>query len=306
MTKPPPHAPSDTAPLCAPFDPQPRKPRIAIPRGACDTHAHICGPMTQFAYSERRIYTPPDAPLAAYRHMLATLGVDRAVLIQPSVYGTDNTVMLAAMAELGPARCRAVAVVEDDIADSELERMNAAGVRGVRINVVDVAEGKGVLPMAALTRLGSRVQKFGWHVEFLMHADEYPDLDHQFADFPVDIVLGHLGYMKTGKGVADKGYQAMLRLMQRGKCWVKLTGPYRISDEPLPHADTVEFARALLEAAPGRVIWGSDWPHVMVKGAMPNDGDLADLLLEWVPEALREQVLVSNPAKLYGFEAPSR
>lgn len=306
MTKPPPHAPSDTAPLCAPFDPQPRKPRIAMPRGACDTHAHICGPMTQFAYSERRIYTPPDAPLAAYRHMLATLGVDRAVLIQPSVYGTDNTVMLAAMAELGPARCRAVAVVEDDIADSELERMNAAGVRGVRINVVDVAEGKGVLPMAALTRLASRVQKLGWHVEFLMHADEYPDLDHQFADFPVDIVLGHLGYMKTGKGVADKGYQAMLRLMQRGKCWVKLTGPYRISDEPLPHADTVEFARALLEAAPGRVIWGSDWPHVMVKGAMPNDGDLADLLLEWVPEALREQVLVSNPAKLYGFAAPSR
>jgi predicted TIM-barrel fold metal-dependent hydrolase len=93
----------------------------------------------------------------------------------------------------------------------------------------------------------------------------------------------------------------MLRLMQRGKCWVKLTGPYRISNQPLPHADTVDYARALLEAAPERVVWGTDWPHVMVKGAMPNDGDLADLLLEWVPEGLREQVLVQNPARLYGF-----
>lgn len=301
MMKPPPHAPSDAAPLCAPFDPQPRKPRIAMPRGACDTHAHICGPMRQFAYSERRIYTPPDAPLAAYRHLLDTLGVERAVLVQPSVYGTDNTVMLAAMAQLGPARCRAVAVVADEIADSELEQLNDAGVRGVRINVVDVAEGKGVLPMTALTRLASRVQRFGWHVEFLMHADEYPDLDRQFADFPVDIVLGHLGYMKTDKGVVNEGYRAMLRLMQRGKCWVKLTGPYRISNQPLPHADTVDYARALLEAAPERVVWGTDWPHVMVKGAMPNDGDLADLLLEWVPEGLREQVLVQNPARLYGF-----
>ena len=303
MMKPPPHAPSDAAPLCAPFDPQPRKPRIAMPRGACDTHAHICGPMTQFPYSEHRIYTPPDAPLAAYRHLLDTLGVERAVLVQPSVYGTDNTVLLAAMRELGRARCRAVAVVADDVADAELEALNDAGVRGVRINVVDVAHGKGVLPMAALTRLATRVQKFGWHVEFLMHADEYPDLDRQFADFPVDIVLGHLGYMKTDKDIANAGYQAMLRLMRGGRCWVKLTGPYRISGQPLPHADTVEYARALLKAAPERVVWGTDWPHVMVKGAMPNDGDLADLLLEWVPEALREQVLVSNPAKLYGFEA---
>lgn len=301
MTRPPPHAPSDAAPLCAPFDPQPRKPRILMPQGACDTHAHICGPMAEYAYSERRIYTPPDAPLSAYRHMLGTLGVERAVLVQPSVYGTDNTVMLDAMAQLGPARCRGVAVVDDDIADAELERLNDAGVRGVRINVVDVAEGKGVLPMAALTRLASRVQKFGWHVEFLMHADEYPDLDRQFAAFPVDIVLGHLGYMKTDKGVANEGYQAMLRLMKRGKCWVKLTGPYRISNQPLPHGDTVDYARALLEAHPERVVWGTDWPHVMVKGAMPNDGELADLLLEWVPEGLREQVLVRNPATLYGF-----
>jgi len=299
--KPPPHAASPSAPLCAAFDSRPRKPGIVMPRGATDTHAHICGPIEEHPYSDRRVYTPPDAPLSAYRHMLTTLAVERAVLVQPSVYGSDNTVMLNAMTELGAARCRAVAVVDDDIADAELSRMHEAGVRGVRINVVDVAVGKGVLPMQALATLANRVKRFGWHVEFLMHADEFPDLDRQFGDFPVDIVLGHLGYMKTDKGLKDAGFQAMVRLMQRGKCWVKLTGPYRISTQALPHNDTNAFAHALLEAAPERVVWGTDWPHVMVKTAMPNDADLADLILEWVPEKLREQVLVANPARLYGF-----
>ncbi|MGZ8264684.1 MAG: amidohydrolase family protein [Burkholderiales bacterium] len=299
--KPPPHAPSDAAPLCAAPDTNPRKPRVAMPRDACDTHAHICGPIAQWPYSDRRVYTPPDAMLPAYRHMLATLGVERAVLIQPSVYGTDNRVMLNAMAELGD-RCRAVAVVEDNIANDEIERLHRAGVRGVRVNVVDVAEAKGVFDMAPLVRLAHRIKPYGWHVEFLMHADEFPDMNARFADFPVDIVLGHLGYMRTDKGVADPGFQALLTLMQAGKCWVKLTGPYRISSQPMPHRDTIPFALALLNAAPERVIWGTDWPHVMVKGPMPNDGDLADLLLDWVPdEALREQVLVRNPAKLYGF-----
>ncbi|MGZ8212273.1 MAG: amidohydrolase family protein [Burkholderiales bacterium] len=299
--KPPPHAPSDAAPLCAAPDTNPRKPRVAMPRDAWDTHAHICGPIAQWPYSERRVYTPPDAMPPAYRHMLATLGVERAVLIQPSVYGTDNRVMLNAMAALGD-RCRAVAVVEDDIANDEIERLHRAGVRGVRVNVVDVAEAKGVFDMAPLVRLAHRIKPYGWHVEFLMHADEFPDMNARFADFPVDIVLGHLGYMRTVKRVAHPGFQALLTLMQAGKCWVKLTGPYRISSQPMPHRDTIPLALALLNAAPERVIWGTDWPHVMVKSPMPNDGDLADLLLDWVPdEALREQVLVRNPAKLYGF-----
>lgn len=272
-----------------------------MPPHACDTHAHICGPIERYPYAERRIYTPPDAPLAAYRRMLQTLGVERAVLVQPSVYGTDNTVMLAAMAGLGE-RCRAVAVVDDNITDAELARLHEAGVRGVRVNVVDVAESKGVIPMAPLVRIAERIKRYGWHVEFLMHADEFPDLDRQFSDFPVDIVLGHLGYMRTDKGLTQPGFQALMRLAQRGKCWVKLTGPYRISTEALPHRDTIDYAHALVKAAPERIVWGTDWPHVMVKTPMPNDGDLADLLLDWVPDdKLRKQVLVDNPAKLYGF-----
>lgn len=301
MTESPPHAASPEAPLCAAPDAHPRKPRVQMPSNACDAHAHICGPIARAPYSERRVYTPPDALLPAYRHMLDTLGVQRMVLIQPSVYGSDNGVMLDAMRDIGQS-ARGVAVVDDDVPDAELKRLHEAGVRGVRINVVDVAEDKGVIPMAALAALANRIKPFGWHVELLMHADEFPDLDRVFADFPVDIVLGHLGYMKTDKGLEQPGFQALLRLMKRGTAWVKLTGPYRISTRTLPHADTVPFAHALIAAAPERVIWGTDWPHVMVKGAMPNDGDLADLLLEWVPDAgVREQVLVTNPAQLYGF-----
>ncbi|MES2562962.1 MAG: amidohydrolase family protein [Pseudomonadota bacterium] len=302
MTPPLPHAPCAQAPLCAAPDAHPRKPCLQMPTLACDTHAHICGPIAKAPYSERRVYTPPDALLPAYRHMLNTLGVQRMVLIQPSVYGSDNTVMLAAMREIGTA-ARGVAVVDDDVSDAELNRLHIAGIRGVRVNVVDVAEGKGVLQMAPLITLARRIQPFGWHMEFLMHADEFPDLDRVFADFPVDIVLGHLGYMKTDQGIEHAGFQALLRLMQHGRAWVKLTGPYRISTQVLPHTDTVPYAHALLAAAPHHVLWGTDWPHVMVKGAMPNDGDLADLLLQWAADAnVREQVLVANPARLYGFD----
>ena len=288
-------------PLCAGPDPAPRRPQVRLPPLACDCHAHIAGPKSVYPYSPRRIYTPPDALLPAYLGMLGTLGVERAVLIQPSVYGTDNRAMLDAMAKAGD-RFRGVAVVDDAVTDAEFEKMHAAGVRGVRINVVDVAEGKGVIPMATLKRLAVRIKPLGWHVEFLMHADEFPDLDAQFADFPVDIVLGHLGYMRTDKGLGAPGFQALLRLMRTGRCWAKLTGPYRISVNAMPYSDVTPFAHALIDAAPERVIWGTDWPHVMVKSAMPNDGALCDLLLDWVPdETIRRKVLVDNPAKLYDF-----
>ena len=290
------------APPCAPPDFLPHKPKITLPKLACDTHAHILGPIAQYAYSPARVYTPPDCLLDDYRAMLGALGVDRAVLVQPSVYGSDNTVMLGAMKAAGHA-FRGVAVVDDDIADAELARLNTAGVRGVRVNIVDVKDRKpGTLPMAELTALAKRIAPMGWHMEFLMHCDEFPDMDRSFADFPVDIVLGHLGYMKTDKGVNDPGFQALLRLMKAGKAWVKFTGPYRISTQPLPHADTNAFAHALIAANAQRMLWGTDWPHVMVKNAMPNDGDLCDLLSSWIPDAAtREQVLVKNPAKLYDF-----
>ncbi len=289
-------------PLCAAPDPTPRKPKIMLPAGATDTHAHICGPKSQYAYFSERVYTPPDCLLPAYSHMLKTLGVERAVLVQPSVYGTDNTAMLAAMKTAGPS-FRGVAVVADDISESELKRLHEAGVRGVRVNIVDVPNRKpGTLPMDALKKLAQKVKPFGWHMEFLAHVDEFPDLDNMLDGFPVNTVYGHLGYMKTDKGIAHPGFQALLRLMKAGKAWVKLTGPYRISLQAMPHADTNDYAHELIKAAPQQVVWGSDWPHVMVKGAMPNDGDICDLLGNWViDEGTRKHVLVDNPARLYGF-----
>lgn len=296
------NTPTAAAPLCAAPDFQPRKPQIKMPALACDTHAHVLGPAAQYDYSPARVYTPPDCLPGDYRHMLDTMGITRAVLVQPSVYSTDNTAMLAAM-KADPQRLRGVAVVDPAISDAELKQMNAAGVRGVRVNIVDVKDRKaGSLPMDRLSSLATRIAPLNWHMEFLMHADEFPDLDRTFADFPVPIVLGHLGYMKTALGLDNPGFQALLRLMQAGRAWVKLTGPYRISGAPMPHADTVPFAHALLKANAERVLWGTDWPHVMHKGAMPNDADIADLLLAWVPDAAqRERVLVSNPARLYGF-----
>jgi predicted TIM-barrel fold metal-dependent hydrolase len=296
------NTPETNAPPCAPPDFNPRKPKITLPKLSCDTHAHILGPIAKFAYSPARVYTPPDCLLSDYQKMLVTLGVERAVLVQPSVYGSDNTVILEALRVAGSA-FRGVAVVDDHISDTELAQLNTAGVRGVRVNIVDVKDRKpGTLPMAELTALAKRIAPMGWHMEFLMHCDEFPDMDRTFADFPVNIVLGHLGYMKCDKGLNDPGFQALLRLMQAGKAWVKFTGPYRISTQAMPHADTNAYAHALIAANAQRVLWGSDWPHVMVKSAMPNDGDICDLLSSWIPDAAtREQVLVKNPAKLYGF-----
>lgn len=288
-------------PRCAAPDPSPHRPRLQMPPLACDTHAHVCGPSTRYPYWSGRVYTPPDCLLADYRRVLSTLGVERAVLVQPSVYAADNSALLDALRAAGPS-FRGVAVVEDTVAESELERMHALGVRGVRCNIVDVVEDKGKLPLAMLHRLAAKIRPLGWHIELLMHADEFPDMARAFADFPVDIVLGHLGYQKTERGIDDPGFRALLELMRAGKAWTKLTGPYRIASQPLPYPDTIPFAHALIDAAPERVLWGTDWPHVMMKGAMPNDGDLCDVLTDWIPDpALRRRVLVENPARLYGF-----
>ena len=290
-------------PVCAPPDPRPHPPKFEFPPFACDCHAHVCGPQSVYNYIPERIYSPPDALLPEYTRVLDTLGCSRAVLVQPSFHGTDNSAMLAAMKTAGPA-FRGVAVVADTATALDLEAMHARGVRGARLNIVDVREGKGQLPIERIAKLADRIKPFGWHIEFLMHVDEFPDLDVTLGKLPVDVVFGHLGYVKTEKGIAAPGFQALLRLLHGGRAWVKLTGAYRISSQTLPHADTNEFAHALVATAPDRIVWGTDWPHVMTKWTipMPNDGAVADLLLDWIPDApLRRRVLAENPATLYGF-----
>jgi predicted TIM-barrel fold metal-dependent hydrolase len=290
-------------------DAQPRAPGTALPPGACDCHAHICGPASAYPYAAERIYTPPDATIESYRHLLGVLGVDRAVLIQPSVYGTDNRAMLAALRAAGPG-FRGVAVVEPGIAVREVEALHQAGIRGVRLNLVDRREGRNAVPLELVRALAERIAPFGWHIEFLVNLDEAPGFAEAVAGLGVAIVVGHLGYPRAGaRGwTGSPAFADLLSLLAGGRCWVKLTGPYRISGAPdLPYDDVDVAAVELARAAPERLIWGSDWPHVMMKKPMPNDGALCDLLARWIPDAkTRTRILVENPVELYGFGADER
>jgi len=295
-----------SAPLCQAPDPEIRSPKIEFPAGAIDCHAHVCGPAHLFPYAQERIYTPPDATLEHYQALLRMLGIDRAVLVQPSVYGTDNRAMLAAL-KAYPKQFRGVAVIPNEsgqLSDRDLEELHLAGVRGIRCNIVDVADKSAGLPIHMLKALAQRIQPLGWHLELLMHVNEYPDLAKVFANFPVDLVFGHFGYSHAKYGVANTGFEGLLELMRNGQAWVKMTGPYRICDGNLPYTDMRLFNDAVINANPKRLIWGSDWPHVMVKKQMPHDADLCELLGAWVDdESLRKTILVDNPCILYDFSA---
>ncbi|MFL2547293.1 MAG: amidohydrolase family protein [Candidatus Rariloculaceae bacterium] len=289
------------APLCAAADPAPRAPQTELPKLSCDSHMHICGPISVYDYAADRIYTPPDALLDDYLRLSAALGLQRVVFVQPSIYGTDNAAMLDAMRDCHIEN-RGIAVVDASVSRTQLQDLNELGVRGIRFNLVDVAKKTTQLPIEPIRQLADRIEEFGWHIELLIHVDDHPNLDELFSGLPVDLVVGHLGYFRPQRRTDDEGFRSLCRLMQSGRAWTKLTGPYRVSTEPLPYSNVEAFARTLVQEAPERVIWGSDWPHVMMKGEMPNDGDLLDLLFDWVPDAAaRQRILVDNAAELYDF-----
>jgi predicted TIM-barrel fold metal-dependent hydrolase len=203
-----------------------------------------------------------------------------------------------------PEKFRGVAVIADDTNDLALEQLHLAGVRGLRCNIVDVADKSAGLPIQYLTKLANRIASYGWHLELLMHVNEYPDLAKVFENFPVNVVFGHFGYSHAKHGVNEPGFQGMLELMRQGQAWVKMTGPYRICDSNLPYQEMQIFNDAVIQANPRQLIWGSDWPHVMVKRQMPHDADLCDLFGEWVKDPnLRKSILVDNPCILYDFPA---
>ena len=288
-------------PVCPGPDQNPIAPSFEVPIGAVDCHAHIFGPESKYPYSPARGYTPPDASLASFHQLHEVLGINRAVLIQPSVYGTDNSAMLDAVAQ-SQGNLLAVAAVGEEVTSEELERLHQSKVRGVRINLVD----KGGMPFSSIDsvrRLTQRIEPYGWHLEVLIHVHQFPDLAEIVDSMAVDVVVGHLGYMKTSESIANPGFQDFLELLKLGKTWVKLCGSYRISvEEQAPYADVIPFAQALITTAPDRIIWGSDWPHPSFWGNMPNDGVLFDQLVNWAPtQEVRNKILVTNPNKLYGF-----
>lgn len=291
---------SDQAPPCQGPDPEPRTPMIAVPPGACDTHFHVIGPQAEHPFVASRSFTPPDAPLSALLRMHAALGVERGVFVQVSVHGTDNAALMGALRKTGEAY-RGVAVVDDNVTDATLEEMHAAGVRGLRINILF---GGGV-GMELLPRLADRIKDLGWHIQLLIDVSAYPDFARDMDGLPVPIVVDHMGHMSTAVGVENPGFQGMLALVREGRCWVKMSGPFRTAVENRwPWPDVAPFGQALVAANPDRLVWGTDWPHVAVPGTMPNPGELMDVLADWAPdEAVRQKILVDNPAALYGFPA---
>jgi predicted TIM-barrel fold metal-dependent hydrolase len=266
-----------------------------------DAHAHVFGPRDEYPLSPQRGYTPVAAPLDRLLEMHTALGVERLVLTQPSVYGTDNSAMLDAITRL-PDRIRGVVAVGPEVTDAELEDFHARGVRGIRVNLVD----KGGMPFASVSefcRFAERLKPFGWHLELLIHVHEFPDIRDTLGRLPVDISVGHLGYMNTSEGIGHRGYQDFLNLVRDGHCWVKLTGTYRITtSDRTPYLDVTPIAQALIEANQDRVVWGTDWPHVATYGFMPNDADLVDHMLEWTTnKEIHQKIFVDNPVELYGF-----
>jgi predicted TIM-barrel fold metal-dependent hydrolase len=231
--------------------------------------------------------------------MLAALGIAHAVIVQPSVYGTDNRCTLDSVSAAG-GWWRGVAVVNPNVSEEELKRLHAAGFRGVRVNVLF----RGGLTLDALEQLAHKIAPLGWHLQLLLDGRDLVDLAPRLRRLPVEIVVDHMGHMPPSAGIEHPGFQVLLQLVREGRCWAKLSGAYRISAETYPYHDVVPFARALIEADASRMVWGSDWPHPSVTGSIPKDAELLDLLAVWAPDAeIRRRILTENPAQLYGFSA---
>jgi predicted TIM-barrel fold metal-dependent hydrolase len=270
-----------------------------MPPNACDTHAHVFSASTAYPLVDTRVYTPPPAPEEKYLAMLAGTGCSRGVLIQISVYGTDNRYMLEVL-NRHRNKLRGIAVVSPTVTDRELQAMHDAGVRGLRINVLY----GGGIGFEAMESLAHRIAPMGWHMQFLVDARDLPALMPRMRALPCPGVIDHIGHMPVALGFQDPGFQAMRELVVDHGYWIKLSGAYRISDDTDHFADVTPVARSLIEAAPDRMLWGSDWPHVAMTKTMPNTGHLRNLLKDWAPDsATRNRILVDNPARLYGFPA---
>lgn len=281
-------------------DPHTRTPALKLPPLSCDTHCHIFGPGDVYPYDPKRSYTPPDAPLPAFKALHAKLGVERAVIVNASVHGTDNRVALDAIAQSNGAY-RAVANIDGTITEKGLEELNAGGFRGCRFNFVRHLGG--VPDMNVFDRIVAMVAPLGWHIDLHFDAIDLPQYADMLARLPVPYTIDHMGRVQANEGLDQAPFRTLIDLMQRDeKCWVKICGAERVSTAGPPFHDAVPFARKILETAPDRVIWGTDWPHPNVK-VMPNDGDLVDLIALFAPEPeLQHKVLVANPARLFGFD----
>ncbi len=279
-------------------DPDTREPRFVPPSGACDAHCHIFGPAAKFPYAPKAAYHPHDAPFEALCRLHEILGIERAVIVHASCHGSDMRATLDGIAR-SRGRFRGTAIIDESFGDAELEALDAGGIRGVRFNFVRHLGGP---PEAGFfRRTVERAKALNWHL--ILHLDSKDIVDHAelFRSLPVPIVIDHMARVSAAEGLEQRPFKVLLEFMKSENTWVKVCGAERVSSMGPPFTDAVPFAQALIEAAPKRVLWGTDWPHPNVKH-MPNDGDLVDLIPLMMSDAqTQKQVLVDNPARLYGF-----
>jgi predicted TIM-barrel fold metal-dependent hydrolase len=279
-------------------------PVFKAPAFSCDSHFHVFGPAERYPYGADIRYKPPLAPLEDYLKLARHLGVERFVFVQPSAYGPDNACMLDAMREMG-AKCRGIVDIDENAPDAVVERLNAAGVRGVRINVNPVKPpepGFSRTMLARIERLDARCSETGWMLDFLTPGWLTRELLPVMKKLKSRFTVAHMGMFLARGGPEQPGFQEFLGLLRDsgGRCWVKFTGVYRMSVAP-GFSDAAPMAQAIIETAPDRIIWGSDYPHLSFADKV-GSVELFNLLGQWAPDAAaRRKILVDNPQELFGF-----
>ena len=275
------------------------RPRFKVPPGTCDAHMHVFGPAERYPHVAKPHYTLPDGKLQHYLQLMPVLGIQRFVIVQPSFYGTDNACLLDALSQAGNI-ARGVVMFEPDVSDAELDRFHEAGVRAVRLDLFKRAREPLAAIQSYVRQTAARVARLNWHLQFYVPGYVVRELIPFLATLEVDFVIDHMGYMLEEDGLKPADFAALLELTRSGRGWLKLSGPYRIAKNKGYEA-VEHIACQIVEAAPGRAIWGSDWPHI--PNSQRDTGELLNLLLRWAPdERTRRQILVENPARLFDFE----
>lgn len=284
--------------LNQPPDPHPTKPTFALPPSACDTHVHLFGPSDKYRFASDSPYVSHDALPADLFAMQDAVGLSTAVIVSPGGYGRDYTMLADVLAQY-PERLRGVALMPDDTPPAEYARLGKLGVRGLRM----ISDKRGGHLPHYNAETAARAHEHGWHVQFYPHGTDIVDYADKLLALPNDIVLDHFASIPAAGGVDQPAVKAVLRMLDTGRVWLKLSGPMRCTTDNLPYAAVTPLAKLFVKHAPERLVWGSDWPHVNMAGReMPNDGALIDLMAEWVPDAaVRDRIFAHNAKALYGF-----
>ncbi|NEA98668.1 amidohydrolase family protein [Streptomyces sp. SID13726] len=289
------------SPGCPPPPPPPREPSLLLPPGSCDAHCHVLGPADVFPYAPDRTFTPLDAPKDQVRALHAHLGLDRAVIVQSSCHGNDHTGLLDALAT-GDGRLRGVALIGATTTRGEIEELHRAGVRGFRLNFLPHLRTPPT--RAEIDSVLERVDGLGWTAQLHVHDEEIALLGDLVRALPGKVVVDHMGRVDLTAGPDGTAPRSLRALLDTGRVWVKVSGADRISRQGPPYADAVALAAGLVKHAPERVVWGTDYPHVNIVGAAPDDGLLVDLVEHIAPDPAHLRLLmVDNPAELFDFSA---